>query len=141
MIGITPDANLITGPLGFSLLDFTNGVPFSGGESQASLFSSGDVFEEAHSVDLIKATDEKDTFTFSFIYVKLNGPLFSVGFADVAGLVGAFGIHSDITLPTVEQATEFPFVAEQGEAGNSSPVERMEKPMSGSRFHPAEGLY
>ncbi|VUC25609.1 unnamed protein product [Clonostachys rosea] len=93
---------------------------------------------DAHSSEEVRTGE---TFTFSFIYVKMNGPLFSVGFADVAGLVGGFGINSDITLPTVAQVTEFPFVAERDSSDESSPVERMQQLMKGAWFRPAEGLY
>ncbi|KAH7246597.1 hypothetical protein BKA59DRAFT_439225 [Fusarium tricinctum] len=88
-----------------------------------------------------KDGEKRPTFTFSFIYVKMNGPLFSVGFADVAGLVGGFGINSDITLPTVEQVISFPFVAERDSAEELTPVQRMQDLMQGSWFRPAEGLY
>ncbi|KAH7320603.1 hypothetical protein B0I35DRAFT_351067, partial [Stachybotrys elegans] len=84
--------------------------------------------------------EKRPTFTFSFIYVKMHGPLFSIAFADVAGLVGGFGINSDITLPTVEQVISFPFVAER-DSQEESPVQRMQDLMRGSWFRPAEGLY
>jgi hypothetical protein len=110
--------------------------------SQFSLLSLQDDVEDAHGNEIAKADGEKrPTFTFSFIYVKMNGPLFSVGFADVAGLVGGFGINSDITLPTVEQVISFPFVAERDSSDESTPVERMQELMEGSWFRPAEGLY
>ena len=83
----------------------------------------------------------EDEFTFAFIYVKMKGPLFSVGFADIAGLVGGFGMNSNITLPTIEQVVQFPFVAERDSGEESSPVERMQGLMKGSWFRPAEGLY
>ncbi|KAI6762523.1 hypothetical protein HG530_008503 [Fusarium avenaceum] len=110
--------------------------------SQFPILSFQDDVEEAHVNEVMKADGEKrPTFTFSFIYVKMNGPLFSVGFADVAGLVGGFGINSDITLPTVEQVISFPFVAERDSAEESTPVQRMQELMQGSWFRPAEGLY
>ncbi|SPJ78223.1 uncharacterized protein FTOL_06612 [Fusarium torulosum] len=110
--------------------------------SQFSLLSLQDDVEDANGNEVAKADGEKrPTFTFSFIYVKMNGPLFSVGFADVAGLVGGFGINSDITLPTVEQVISFPFVAERDSSKESTPVERMQDLMEGSWFRPAEGLY
>lgn len=68
-----------------------------------------------------------DTFYFSFIYVKMNRPLFSVGFADFAGLVGGFCVNSNITLPTVKQVTRFPFIAKLDSTVQSSPVERMQE--------------
>ncbi|KAF5598045.1 hypothetical protein FPCIR_3318 [Fusarium pseudocircinatum] len=109
--------------------------------SQLSLLSTDDG-RSTHDNEVAKLEeDTRQTFTFSFIYVKMNGPLFSVGFADVAGLVGGFGINSDITLPTVDQVIQFPFVAERDSKEESSPVERMQGLMKGTWFRPAEGLY
>jgi hypothetical protein len=85
--------------------------------------------------------DEKETFTFAFIFIKMNGPLFSVGFADFAGLVGGFGMNSDIMLPTVEQVVDFPFVKERDSEGTQSPVDAMRDLMKDVWFRPAEGLY
>ncbi|KAK0762714.1 hypothetical protein N5P37_005532 [Trichoderma harzianum] len=85
--------------------------------------------------------EEGNKFTFAFIFCKLNGPLFSVGFTDFAGLVGGFGMNSDIALPTVEQVVEFPFVAERGEGTKETPVDTMKRLMRGIWFRPAEGLY
>lgn len=107
--------------------------------NQYSLLSLQEDRESTHCQEL--EDGKRETFTFSFIYVKMNGPLFSVGFADVAGLVGGFGINSDITLPTVEQVIQFPFVAERDSSTESSPVQRMQELMEGPWFRPAEGLY
>lgn len=48
------------------------------------------------------------TYTMLFIYCRLNGPLFSIGVVDVAGLIGGFGMNCDISLPTIEQVVDFP---------------------------------
>lgn len=85
--------------------------------------------------------EEGNKFTFAFIFCKLNGPLFSVGFADFAGLVSGFGMNSDIALPTVEQVVEFPFVAERGEGTKETPVDTMKRLMRGIWSRPTEGLY
>ncbi|OCT52851.1 hypothetical protein CLCR_09415 [Cladophialophora carrionii] len=90
--------------------------------------------------ELVEFGDAKE-FTFAFIFIKLNGPLFSVGFADVAGLVGGFGMNSDILLPTVEQVVNFPFVKERDNTKQQSVVERMQNLMDGPWFTPAEGRY
>ncbi|KAL8792889.1 MAG: hypothetical protein Q9195_004531 [Heterodermia aff. obscurata] len=97
----------------------------------------------ASSATKVNASGADDTFTFAFIYVRLNGPLFSVGFADFAGLVGGFGVNSDIVLPTVDQVFEFPFVKERTDDGDpsSGPIEKMQSLMQGSWFRPAEGSY
>ena len=89
---------------------------------------------------LVEFRDAKE-FTFAFMFVKLNGPLCSVGFADVAGLVGGFGMNSDILLPTVEQVVNFSFVKERDNTKKQSVVEQMQNLMDGPLFKPAEGRY
>jgi hypothetical protein len=70
--------------------------------------------------------------------LSLNRPLFSVSFADFAGLVGGFGMSSDIVLPTVDQVFEFPFVKKRTEEESSlNPIERMQNLLQGPWFLPA----
>ncbi|KAK2007338.1 hypothetical protein LZ32DRAFT_593956 [Colletotrichum eremochloae] len=99
-----------------------------------------------HAEDVVAIRDDKpkesEKFTFAFIFCKINGPIFSVGFADFAGLVGGFGMNSDIALPTVEQVVEFPFVAERGSESPETPVDTIKRLLvDGIWFRPAEGLY
>jgi hypothetical protein len=94
-----------------------------------------------HPGSLVAQDEAEETFTFVFILVKLNGPLFSVGFADFAGLVGGFGMNSDILLPTVEQVVDFPFIKERGSDSSKSPVDEMRDLMKDVWFRPAEGMY
>ncbi|KAF3941777.1 hypothetical protein ABW19_dt0204148 [Dactylella cylindrospora] len=62
----------------------------------------------------ITETSTVKTYTSVFIFFKLNGPLFSVGWADISGLTGGFGVNSDINTPTVAQVIDFPFVKADG---------------------------
>ncbi|KAK0615568.1 hypothetical protein B0T17DRAFT_619207 [Bombardia bombarda] len=88
-----------------------------------------------------KAKDE-ETYTMVFIFCKLNGPLFSVGFADFSGLTAGVGINSDIALPTVDQVVEFPFVKPDGTGSpTDTPVTTLTKLMKGIWFRPAEGSF
>ncbi|KAK6349287.1 hypothetical protein TWF730_010037 [Orbilia blumenaviensis] len=84
--------------------------------------------------------DSSDKFTMVFIYFKLNGPLFTVGFADISGLTGGFGVNSDINTPTVEQVVSFPFVKPTGKASDS-PLAIISGLMDGSWFSPSEGKF
>ncbi|KAF3909810.1 hypothetical protein ABW21_db0202232 [Orbilia brochopaga] len=86
--------------------------------------------------------DLKDKFTMVFIYFKLNGPLFTVGFADISGLTGGFGVNSDINTPTVEQVVSFPFVKPDG-AGKAedSPLATINGLLDGTWFSPSEGKF
>ncbi|KAF3288811.1 hypothetical protein TWF970_005865 [Orbilia oligospora] len=86
--------------------------------------------------------DLNDKFTMVFIYFKLNGPLFSVGFADISGLTGGFGVNSDITVPTIEQVVMFPFVKPGGTGDpNDSPLATINGLLNGTWFNPSEGKF
>ncbi|KAK6503379.1 hypothetical protein TWF481_008399 [Arthrobotrys musiformis] len=86
--------------------------------------------------------DLNDKFTMVFIFFKLNGPLFSVGFADISGLTGGFGVNSDITVPTIEQVVMFPFVKPSGTGDpNDSPLATINGLLNGTWFNPSEGKF
>ncbi|KAK0732483.1 hypothetical protein B0T21DRAFT_334666 [Apiosordaria backusii] len=88
------------------------------------------------------STNPEDKYTMVFIFCKLNGPLFSVGFADFSGLTAGVGINSDIALPTVEQVVEFPFVKPDGTGKpEDSPITTLKGLMEGIWFRPAEGSF
>ncbi|KAI0546743.1 hypothetical protein F4679DRAFT_556856 [Xylaria curta] len=55
--------------------------------------------------------EENSEFKSVFVFVKLNGPLISFGFAEVNGLVGGFGYNSLLRFPTITEVTDFPFVS------------------------------
>ena len=88
-------------------------------------------------------TTYENTYTMVFIFCKLEGPLFSLGYADISGLIGGFGMNSDITIPTVEQVMNFPFVKSEGDA--NAPLQTLQslmKPSSGDVwFRPSEGSF
>lgn len=58
--------------------------------------------------------EKKETYTMVFVILKLDGPLFSVGFADFSGLTAGVGLNSAIRLPTAEAVFEFPFTKPSG---------------------------
>lgn len=47
-----------------------------------------------------------------FVYAELDGPIAEVEFASLSGLTGGFGYNSDLRLPTVDNVTTFPFLAD-----------------------------
>ncbi len=63
--------------------------------------------------------DNKKTFTMVFAILKLEGPLFSVGFVDISGLTAGVGVNSAIRLPTAETVLDFPFTKPSGTPGPS----------------------
>lgn len=66
------------------------------------------------------------TFTMFFVIFRVEGPLFSVGFADISGLTGGLGINTEMRLPTAETVLSFPLIAPSG-AGEpgSSPIQSL----------------
>lgn len=67
-----------------------------------------------------------ETFTMFFVIFRVEGPLFSVGFADISGLTGGLGINTEMRLPTAETVLSFPLIAPSGtgEPG-SSPIQSL----------------
>ncbi|KAK3313354.1 hypothetical protein B0H66DRAFT_522319 [Apodospora peruviana] len=51
-----------------------------------------------------------EKFASFLIYCTLEGPLFTIGYAEVRGLTGGFGYNTCITLPTVDSVLKFPFL-------------------------------
>ncbi|KAI7764894.1 hypothetical protein LZL87_005607 [Fusarium oxysporum] len=52
-------------------------------------------------------TPEYDSF---FIYAMMEGLIFTMGWAEVRGLMAGFGYNSRLRLPTVEQLSKFPLI-------------------------------
>ncbi|KAI9749957.1 MAG: hypothetical protein M4579_006668, partial [Chaenotheca gracillima] len=50
------------------------------------------------------------TFKTIFIFAQLDGPLVELEFASISGITGGFGYNSAMTLPTVTNVTQFPFL-------------------------------
>jgi hypothetical protein len=68
----------------------------------------------------------KNPFTMVLVILKVDGPLFSVGFAEISGVTAGFGVNSAITLPTVETVFEFPFVKQGGVEEGASPIKTLQ---------------
>lgn len=61
-----------------------------------------------------------------FIYGRLNGPLFTVGFADVSGVAVSFGYNYRLRSPSAADVENFPLLSRQGPepaAGASNPLD------------------
>ncbi|KAI9932538.1 hypothetical protein ASPWEDRAFT_100311 [Aspergillus wentii DTO 134E9] len=67
------------------------------------------------------------TFKSMFLFAKLNGPLFEIGFAEISGVTGGFGYNSEVRTPAPDQVVNFPFVAtKQLGDKTGSPLETLE---------------
>ncbi|KAG7126729.1 hypothetical protein HYQ44_000449 [Verticillium longisporum] len=60
-----------------------------------------------------------------FIIFKLNGPLFTIGFADIAGLTGGAGVNSNVRLPNAATVLDFPFVKPRGTDTSGGPLKAL----------------
>ena len=47
-----------------------------------------------------------------FVYAELDGPIAELEFASLSGLTGGFGYNSELRMPTVDNVTTFPFLAQ-----------------------------
>lgn len=57
-----------------------------------------------------------------FIFAKLDGPLFSIGFATVEGVRAGFGYNSFVQTPTLDQLTSFPFISDSIGSNPNDPL-------------------
>ncbi|KAI1819366.1 hypothetical protein F4861DRAFT_527244 [Xylaria intraflava] len=83
-------------------------------------------------------------FTSVFIFAKLNGPLATIGFAEIQSLCGGFGYNSSVRLPTVDEVYQFPFVASSNLSGTDNSLEVLQKlvdPSAGNWFSPLDKTY
>ncbi|KAL7939904.1 hypothetical protein V8C35DRAFT_18625 [Trichoderma chlorosporum] len=51
-----------------------------------------------------------ETFTSAFIFCRFNGPLMSVGWAEISGLVAGVGYNSSIEFPSASRVPFFPLI-------------------------------
>ncbi|KAF5705179.1 transcriptional activator srcap [Fusarium mundagurra] len=99
-----------------------------GGSGMVCDNSSGDESWDESSIDGSCLIDDRlgvqdnGSFTMLFIIFKLEGPLFSVGFADISGLTGGVGVNSEVRLPTAETVLSFPFVRKDGPDTKAGPI-------------------
>lgn len=55
----------------------------------------------------------EDPYDSVFVFAKLEGPLITLGFADISGITGGFGYNVNLRFPRVDQVHEFPFLASE----------------------------
>jgi hypothetical protein len=83
-------------------------------------------------------------YTSVFVFAKLDGPLVSVGFADIKGLTGGFGYNSSARMPVIEDVVKYPLVAPMKLESANSALEVLKKltdPGQGGWFSPADKTY
>lgn len=58
-----------------------------------------------------------------FVFLKLDGPLITLGYADISGLTGGLGYNMDLKWPSVSDITNFPFIA--GGSPDTDPMKQI----------------
>ncbi|KAL8826101.1 MAG: hypothetical protein Q9191_004007 [Dirinaria sp. TL-2023a] len=82
----------------------------------------------------IVLTDEE--FKSFLAYVKLSGPIATIGYAEIRGLVGGFGYNTSVRFPTMYNIMQFPFLTPPG---GKSPSEALTNMLNGGWFSNKEG--
>jgi hypothetical protein len=80
-----------------------------------------------------------------FIFTRLDGPLVTLEFAKISGLTGGFGYNSDVRIPTLNEVTDFPFIATHMLDGNTDSalqaLEKLTSPDAGGWFSPLDNTF
>ena len=79
-----------------------------------------------------------------FVFARLDGPLFSLEFAEISGVTGGFGYNSDAKFPTADQITNYPFINQNqlGDAKDArATLEKLCDPSGAGWFRHLNGEY
>ncbi|KAF3930413.1 hypothetical protein ABW20_dc0110419 [Dactylellina cionopaga] len=80
----------------------------------------------------------KGNYKTFFTYCRLNGPLMTIGYAEISGLTGGFGYNSDVAFPSVTGVTSFPFLEVPD---TKTPMETMTELFKGTWFSKKQDSY
>ncbi|KAI8207724.1 hypothetical protein K4K52_002067 [Colletotrichum sp. SAR 10_76] len=86
----------------------------------------------------------EENYTSVFVFAKLDGPLVSLGFAEISGVTGGFGYNSLARMPAIEDVVKYPLVAPIGLKDANSALEALQTltdPGQGGWFSPANKTY
>ncbi|KAI1329008.1 hypothetical protein F5Y16DRAFT_409369 [Xylariaceae sp. FL0255] len=93
----------------------------------------------------VATPDHGQAFTSAFVLARLDGPLFSLEFAEISGVTGGFGYNSDVRLPTADQIVDFPFINQSQLAGSAAEaitsLEKITDPTGLGWFKQQRGTY
>ena len=77
-----------------------------------------------------------DEFKSFMAYVRVMGPIATIGYVEIRGVVGGFGYNTSIRTPKMENVMDFPFLASKPKA---SPSEALASMLAGGWFTPKQG--
>lgn len=101
-------------------------------------------FEAAGFYGTVTVSSGSGNFTSVFIFAKLNGPLATIGFAEIQSLCGGFGYNSSVRYPTIDEVDKFPFIASSALSNSSNAMEVLERiidPSASGWFKPLDKTY
>lgn len=101
-------------------------------------------FEAAGFYGIVTVSSGSGDFTSVFIFAKLNGPLATIGFAEIQSLCGGFGYNSTVRYPTIDEVEQFPFIASSALSNSSNAMEvlkRLIDPGASGWFKPLDKTY
>ncbi|KAK6948489.1 hypothetical protein Daesc_010256 [Daldinia eschscholtzii] len=101
-------------------------------------------FEAAGFYGVVTPKGSSNSFQSVFIFAKLNGPLATLGFAEINSICGGFGYNSSVRLPTIDEVYDFPFIASSQLNGSGNAMEALQKlvdPGAGGWFKPLDKTY
>jgi hypothetical protein len=91
----------------------------------------------------LQKPDNPETFTTTFVFAQLKGPLITLEFATIEGVTGGFGYNNSLKLPTVAEVPSFPLIAvpkPQANTGNAT-MDMLMALISGPKFRPQDGSF
>ncbi|KAF5856160.1 hypothetical protein ETB97_007817 [Aspergillus alliaceus] len=102
-------------------------------QGAATLSFNPYLFQAAGFYGKINIKGQQDPFTSAFIYFVLNGPLATLEFAEIRGVIGGFGYNNSLQFPTVTNVLDFPLITPPQSA---KPNEVLKSLMDGIWFFP-----
>lgn len=84
-------------------------------------------------------TSGDDPYESVFVFGKLEGPLVTLGYAEISGITGGFGYNVDIRFPKVDQVRQFPFLA--SDELSADPMATLRTLTGGDWFTPKKGSF
>ncbi|KAF5644976.1 transcriptional activator srcap [Fusarium tjaetaba] len=90
-------------------------------------------------------TVDGETFTTTFVFAQLQGPLINMSYASINDLTGGFGYNNNLTLPAIADVPAFPFLAlpkppKPSPTGNST-MDMLTALLKGQWFSPRNGSF
>ncbi|KAM0272282.1 hypothetical protein ACHAQH_008729 [Verticillium albo-atrum] len=70
---------------------------------------------------------DTEEFKAFLAYVRVEGPIATIGYAEIRGLVGGFGYNTSVAMPTIDTIQDFPFLAQKPEGSASAALTKMLK--------------